>query len=161
MSASATQAKSPLVVTAVSVWASPAAPGTQLDPSDPHVLRLAGRILSFTLVSSGDQYMPQFLDSYYTETIESLPGETGTIEEVVVPQYGQGSRAATGIGEGLRFDVIASYDGKFSYALVALAAATSPSAIPTLSAIAEQLFAPARPDYLMELPRFGGQVAAR
>ena len=98
------------------------------------------RVLSFTLVSSGEQYMPQFLDSYYTDTIESLPGETGAVEEVVVSQYGQGSRAATAISEGLRFDVIASYDGKFSYVLVAVAASTSPSAMPILSAIADQLF---------------------
>jgi hypothetical protein len=68
-SASAEQVRSPLAVTAVSVWARPATPGTTLDPSDPHVMGLAGSILSFTLVSSGDQYTSQILDSYYTDSL--------------------------------------------------------------------------------------------
>jgi hypothetical protein len=52
------------------------------------------------------------------------------------------------IGEGLRFDVIASYDDVFSYALVAIAAATSPSEMSVLTGIADQMFAPTRPEYL-------------
>ena len=153
MSASATQAQSPLVVSALSVWAMPVAPGTTLDPTDPHVLSLAGSVLSFTLVSPGDEnfhYIPQDVDRYYTETIESLPGETGTIEEMAVPQYGQKSRAASIVDEGLQFDVIASTDGQFLYVLMALAAETSPSEMSILTEIVDQMFDPTRPEYLTD-----------
>jgi hypothetical protein len=151
MSASATQVQSPLVASAVSIWAALLVPGTELDASDPGALDNAGADLMFMSFIFGETLLPSHFDGAYSGVVEAFPPETSTpIQEVDVPQYGLGSRAISVTSDGLLFEVVMSYDQQYIYTLMAFATENSPSAMPTLIRIADQLFDPARPDYSTE-----------
>jgi hypothetical protein len=154
-SASATQIQSPLYVTVASIWGAPLVPGTTLDPEDPGVLDQTGAVLVFVSYSTGETILPQELDTKFNVFTESFPvdGSTAPVQEVVVPQYGLGSRAGTGIQEGLLYDFIVSYDDLSLYLFLAVAPENSPSAMPILTSIADQTFDPARPAYPTETLR--------
>jgi hypothetical protein len=155
LSASAAQVQSPLYVTVVSLWGAPVTPGTVLDPSDPGVLDHTAALLSFASYSTGDPLLPQDLDARFSELVGSFPTDlsTGSVQEVNVPPYGLGSRGGTGIEEGLLYDFIVIYDERHMYLFMALAEENSPSAMPILTGIADQMFDPTRPDYSTETVR--------
>ena len=148
LAATAAQAPSPLAVTAVSIWAAPLVPGSDLDPSDPLTFDRTKSALHFISVSTGAPVLPEDFDAFYTSVVELLPADISTaiVQEVVISQYGLGTRAFSIVDEDLLYDVIVSYDGQYLYMLMAIGIETSSSAMPMLSGIAEKLFSPSRPD---------------
>jgi hypothetical protein len=147
-SVSAEQVQSPLVVTAVSIWAAPLTPGTELDASDPGALDHASALLQFTSFIYVEAVPSERFGSAYSGLVESYSRETSVpIQEVDIPQYNLGSRAMRITSNGFLYEVLMSYDQQFVYIFTAMQRESSQPQMPVLTRVADQLFDPARPDY--------------
>jgi hypothetical protein len=131
------------------MWILPIVPGTELDAFDPRVLDQAASAVVFMSYSSSDTSLPESLDNVYFGMIEAEPADVtpATVRELVVPHYGEQSRAFTMVGGGFLLDYLLVHDDQTISILMTAATESSPSGMPTLTGFADQAFYPARPDH--------------